>query len=185
MWGHIYILWGINPDFSGLSPCTRQIAYALRTRAPVSRKQASSTPRLACVRPAASVHPEPGSNSSSYILILLRSLCQVFLFSIIRVLTLSLCCQSNMSMNVSFLFLNHSLSPQPCGICLSKRVQNYNFFSIAQAFFKKKISFYFPKAKPRKLQWFLPFRFPETGRQRYIVFPLSSKSFCWFFLGYS
>ena len=28
------------------------------------------TPRLACVKPAASVHPEPGSNSSSYILIL-------------------------------------------------------------------------------------------------------------------
>ena len=27
----------------------------------------ASTPRLACVRPAASVHPEPGSNSSSYI----------------------------------------------------------------------------------------------------------------------
>ena len=27
------------------------------------------TPRLACVKPAASVHPEPGSNSSSYILI--------------------------------------------------------------------------------------------------------------------
>ena len=25
------------------------------------------TPRLACVRPAASVHPEPGSNSSLYI----------------------------------------------------------------------------------------------------------------------
>src|SRR5690606_31033321 len=32
----------------------------------VSMKQAPSTPRLACVKPAASVHPEPGSNSSSY-----------------------------------------------------------------------------------------------------------------------
>ena len=28
-----------------------------------------AAPRLACVRPAASVHPEPGSNSSLYILI--------------------------------------------------------------------------------------------------------------------
>ena len=28
------------------------------------------TPRLACVKPAASVHPEPGSNSSSYIFII-------------------------------------------------------------------------------------------------------------------
>ncbi len=45
----------------------------LHTRyAPVRRSQSpkTSTPRLACVKPAASVHPEPGSNSSSYILIL-------------------------------------------------------------------------------------------------------------------
>ena len=144
-WCQFHILWGINPDFSGLSPSTRQIAYALRTRAPVSKEQAPSTPRLACVRPAASVHPEPGSNSSSYILILLRSLCQVFLFSIIRVLTLSLCCQSNMSMNVSFLSYASLPNPQPCGVCLSKRVQNYNFFLIRQAFFEK-IFFYFSKA---------------------------------------
>ena len=36
--------------------------------APVRRSSAEAsfpvTPRLACVRPAASVHPEPGSNSS-------------------------------------------------------------------------------------------------------------------------
>lgn len=45
----------------------------LHTRyAPVRRSQTPkcSTPRLACVKPAASVHPEPGSNSSSYIVIL-------------------------------------------------------------------------------------------------------------------
>src|SRR5690606_30774964 len=44
----------------------------LHTRyAPVRRSSASAstpvTPRLACVKPAASVHPEPGSNSSSLI----------------------------------------------------------------------------------------------------------------------
>ena len=45
----------------------RQIVYALLTRAPVVIKVQAPyvTPRLACVRPAASVHPEPGSNSSS------------------------------------------------------------------------------------------------------------------------
>ena len=44
----------------------RQIVYAVLTRAPVvSEVQALPvTPRLACIRPAASVHPEPGSNSS-------------------------------------------------------------------------------------------------------------------------
>ena len=31
-------LWGIRPDFSGLSPCYRQIAYVLLTRAPVAAK---------------------------------------------------------------------------------------------------------------------------------------------------
>ena len=42
----------------------------LHTRyAPVRRSLSpkTNTPRLACVKPAASVHPEPGSNSSSYI----------------------------------------------------------------------------------------------------------------------
>ena len=41
--------------------------YAPVRRSP-SKKQAidAVTPRLACVKPAASVHPEPGSNSSLY-----------------------------------------------------------------------------------------------------------------------
>ena len=52
----------------------------LHTRyAPVRRSLCpkTNTPRLACVKPAASVHPEPGSNSSSYIVDLnnLRSFC--------------------------------------------------------------------------------------------------------------
>ena len=78
----------------------------------------NSTPRLACVRPAASVHPEPGSNSSSYVVKLINQLMfsiQVAsLFNNIRKILLSLffqiciatnlCCQFNMSMNVSFFF---------------------------------------------------------------------------------
>ena len=63
MWCHSYIPLGINPNFFGLSLCERQIVYALRTRTPVEARKL--LPRLACVRPAASVHPEPGSNSSS------------------------------------------------------------------------------------------------------------------------
>ena len=30
------LVWGINPPFGGLSPCPGQVAYALRTRAPVA-----------------------------------------------------------------------------------------------------------------------------------------------------
>ena len=42
----------------------------LLTRAPVATKSIATfyaAPRLACVRPVASVHPEPGSNSSLYL----------------------------------------------------------------------------------------------------------------------
>src|SRR5690606_40055329 len=89
---------GINPDFSGLSLSTRQIAYALRTRAPVSLEQAPNTPRLACVRPAASVHPEPGSNSSSYNLYFNP------LINSKSYLASSFCCQSNLYMYVCILY---------------------------------------------------------------------------------
>ena len=58
---------GVNPVFTGLYPSNGQVGYALLTRAPVAivLMQASvhAAPRLACVKPVASVHPEPGSNS--------------------------------------------------------------------------------------------------------------------------
>ncbi len=58
---------GISRGFPRLYPCGGQVAYVLLTRAPVAgrRKQACApaAPRLACVKPVASVHPEPGSNS--------------------------------------------------------------------------------------------------------------------------
>ena len=71
---------GIRPDFSGLSPCRGQVAYVLLTRAPVAGggKQAflPAAPRLACVKPVASVHPEPGSNSSLLVILFLSFLNQ-------------------------------------------------------------------------------------------------------------
>ena len=59
---------GINLSFERLSRSKRQVGYALLTRAPVATR--SAAPRLACVKPVASVHPEPGSNSSLYYLFL-------------------------------------------------------------------------------------------------------------------
>ena len=38
------ISWGISPDFSGLSPCYRCIAYVLLTRAPVAGKGIATSP---------------------------------------------------------------------------------------------------------------------------------------------
>jgi hypothetical protein len=62
----INMLCGISTGFPVLSPCERQVAHALLTRPPLSRRSellpSSGTVRLACVKHAASVHPEPGSN---------------------------------------------------------------------------------------------------------------------------
>ena len=55
---------GISPPFDGLSPTRGQIPYALLSRLPLShRPEGQGTVRLACIRRAASVRPEPGSNS--------------------------------------------------------------------------------------------------------------------------
>ena len=63
---------GISLTFARLSPSGGQVGYALLTRAPVDAHQKQAfdvvSPRLACVKPVASVHPEPGSNSSLYLL---------------------------------------------------------------------------------------------------------------------
>ena len=62
-------LCGFSSHFWLLSPCIRQVTHALLTRPPLriplfcrSFPEISSV-RLACVKHAASVHPEPGSNS--------------------------------------------------------------------------------------------------------------------------
>ena len=67
---NIVRLCGITSRFQLLSPSTRQVTHALLTRPPLSHKQLQSEEicrkcfvRLACVKHAASVHPEPGSNS--------------------------------------------------------------------------------------------------------------------------
>ena len=57
---------GISTTFAMLSQTTRQIIYALLTRAPLSPPRRMDPVRLACVRHAASVRSEPGSNSPVY-----------------------------------------------------------------------------------------------------------------------
>ena len=64
-----YTLCGISSRFQLLSPSERQVAHALLTRPPLNlsksirKLHSTSSVRLACVRHAASVRPEPGSNS--------------------------------------------------------------------------------------------------------------------------
>ncbi len=52
---------GISRRFHRLSPGNGHVAHALRTLPPVAARTLPprAAPRLACVKPAASVHPEP------------------------------------------------------------------------------------------------------------------------------
>ena len=61
-----YASCGISTSFPVLSPSQRQVAHALLTRPPLTffrSKLQNQFVRLECVKHAASVHPEPGSNS--------------------------------------------------------------------------------------------------------------------------
>ena len=57
------VIFGISHRFRRLSQSEGQIAHVLLTRSPLVYSRKSLTARLACVKHAASVRPEPGSNS--------------------------------------------------------------------------------------------------------------------------
>ena len=57
------VVFGISTGFPELSRCDGQIAHVLLTRSPLVYPRRGLTARLACVKHAASVRPEPGSNS--------------------------------------------------------------------------------------------------------------------------
>ena len=136
MWCHIYIPLGINPNFFGLSLCERQIVYALRTRTPVEARKL--LPRLACVRPAASVHPEPGSNSSSLkSLISSNRFLSYWLQVSLDSLNLILCCTTLCQCTCCF-FLQEHLSSH-------LRVQRYGVFLILQIFWQLFLKFFWGK----------------------------------------
>src|SRR5579864_7084858 len=60
------MLCGISPIFTGLFPTRRKVIHVLRTRSPRAHPlycYSELRVRLACVKHAASVRSEPGSNS--------------------------------------------------------------------------------------------------------------------------
>ena len=61
--------WNISASFPAFCSSAGQVAHVLRTRSPlvITVLLRHATVRLACIRPAASVHPEPGSNSPLYL----------------------------------------------------------------------------------------------------------------------
>ena len=57
------VISSIRPSFPGLSQSEGQVTHVLLTRSPLVYPRKGLTVRLACVKHAASVRPEPGSNS--------------------------------------------------------------------------------------------------------------------------
>src|SRR6476469_2080125 len=57
------VISGISSCFQLLFQSQGQVAHVLLTRSPLEYPQAGLSVRLACVKHAASVRPEPGSNS--------------------------------------------------------------------------------------------------------------------------
>ncbi len=75
------ITWGISSPFELVSPVSGQVTNALLTRSPLTLPRRRVPVRLACIRHAASVHPEPGSNSpQKMFLSFLRRYVPKFLF---------------------------------------------------------------------------------------------------------
>ena len=80
----IHASYGISGRFQTLSRTVRQVAHALLTRPPLTQPRRASSVRLECVMHAASVHPEPGSNSQTNCIssaVAVRSLSELFILA--------------------------------------------------------------------------------------------------------
>ena len=114
----------------------------LRTRTPLSKSRRTSTARLACVRPPASVHPEPGSNSPLYVCLplLKKKLIDALVFPYFLVVI----CMSMISILLA-------LTPVACFICHAAselRVQKYELFFNWQNILEKILKLFFVSFNP-------------------------------------
>ena len=148
---------GVNRPFDRLSPCRGQVAYALLTRPPLAARilLPRAAARLACVRPAASVYPEPGSNSSLYEILYYSPSSPTGFNS--RVVRPSAPSKGNLTSSMCGLPVYSPLNKTPCACCQSfsnilggwiaplspvresrsrKTLQSYSLFRHRSKFFK-------------------------------------------------
>ena len=124
------VIWDISRRFRRLSPCDGQVAHVLRTLPPVAAKVLlpRAAPRLACVKPAASVHPEPGSNSSLYISYSSSSIPALSIpYKEINALDFCVVGTCFLVLNLSVFSINYR--------CFSNGLQRYALFLYLQIFF--------------------------------------------------
>ena len=128
---------GISTSFEMLSQISRQIIYALLTRAPLNKEQSPYSVRLACVRHAASVRSEPGSNSP-VVYWKFRSITQVY-------------CWQNKShnhLNKCYSVFKDQVTVQPVvrTVVATRRTTYQNRFELSTSFFAAR-NFFFKKTK--------------------------------------
>ena len=165
-------LCGISVCFRTLSPSHRQIAHALLTRPPLFRDRSPFTVRLECVKHAASVHPEPGSNSlKNGILNLPESKSKIFFQSyfFLASFTLVLCVSKLLTRIFSFFFVCCSIfKDRFAPLVSSAHVVYHNYSSLSTLFFKKfhLFSFFFILTKNRAANAALFVQFDHNESKR-------------------
>jgi hypothetical protein len=112
---------GLSSTFTLLSRSERQIAHALLTRPPLKYQIASFISifaRLACIKHAASVRPEPGSNSPLNLYLILSDYLSIFPCSLIAS---SLVCLAMIHSHSSCPLVSlPAFGSSPEGICVLK-----------------------------------------------------------------
>ena len=109
------MLYGISGRFQTLSRTVRQVAHALLTRPPLTQGRSPSSVRLECVMHAASVHPEPGSNSRKICIKTPRRVIQSFELDC----SLPFCLSSILFKNCEICFTHGLDLSKPCFVLIS------------------------------------------------------------------
>ena len=161
---------GISVRFQTLSPSHRQIPHALLTRPPLIGSRSSVTVRLECVKHAASVHPEPGSNSlkngilNSLFRVNLKSFSELFFLSFFYFSTL---CSKLLTRIFFVLFVCCSIfKDRFAPLVSSAHVVYHNYPTLSTLFFKKfhLFSFFFMLTKNRAANAALFGYFKQNGQ---------------------
>ncbi len=141
-----YYLSGISCLFRRLSQSKGQVVQVLLTRSPLSIRRYSV--RLACIRHAASVHPEPGSNSPFDIISSLNFLIASTHFTVSSENSNKLTC-------VSVWFSKNNFAPLPQGECA------FLYYRNQPAMSTRFLTFFilFDTASDCSLTWFLAVSF--------------------------
>ena len=124
----------------------------LLTHSPVAIKVLllHAAPRLACVKPVASVHPEPGSNSS--LLFCFVSFAQASSFSIVVLDGIFLRISTSSLYYFSCLCKCFQRTLLLCPFFLGTRVQRYYLFSVLQIFSRLFFNFFCSTSRNKLLQ---------------------------------